>query len=68
MSATSPSPSLFPGYTHVSEFGPDDCYESEEEVVYVTLDLGNVEPTLVPNAAAYRLIVRAHLGAPEIAS
>jgi general transcription factor 3C polypeptide 6 len=57
MSSNLPSTSLFPGYTQVEEFGPDEEYESEEEVVYVTLDLGNVEPTLVPNSSAYRLIV-----------
>ena len=53
---------LFPGYTQVEAFGPDEDYESnngevEEEVEYVTLDLGTVEPTLVPSSSSYRLIV-----------
>jgi general transcription factor 3C polypeptide 6 len=50
---------LFPGYTQVDSFGPDDEYElDQEEVSYVTLDLGSVEPTLVPSSSSYRLIVR----------
>ena len=54
--------SLFPGYKCVEVFGPDEDYESkdgviEEEVEYVTLDLGSVEPTLVPSSSSYRLIV-----------
>jgi hypothetical protein len=49
--------SLCPGYKQVDEFGPDDEYD-EEEVTYVTLDLGNVEPTLIPSSSHYRLIVR----------
>ncbi|KAF8885558.1 hypothetical protein CPB84DRAFT_1685364 [Gymnopilus junonius] len=48
--------SLCPGYKQVDAFGPDDDYEDEEEVVYVTLDMGNVEPTLVPSSTSYRLI------------
>jgi len=53
------SKSLFPGFKHVSSFSPDDSvYESEEEVSYLTLDLGSIEPTLVPNTNEYRLIVR----------
>ncbi|KAI0667383.1 hypothetical protein C8Q78DRAFT_376438 [Trametes maxima] len=51
-----PSPALFPGYKHVEAFGPDEEYESEEEVEYVTLDLGTIEPTLVPSSSSYRLI------------
>ncbi|KAJ7034707.1 hypothetical protein C8F04DRAFT_559513 [Mycena alexandri] len=47
--------SLCPGYKQVQQFGADDEYE-EEEVTYVTLDLGNVEPTLIPNSSHYRLI------------
>ncbi|KAF5313834.1 hypothetical protein D9619_013013 [Psilocybe cf. subviscida] len=46
---------LCPGYKEVEEFGPDEEYE-EEEVFYVTLDMGNVEPTLVPTSSSYRLI------------
>ena len=54
---------LCPGYAHVSSFGPDEDYERDEdeeikeEVSYVTLDLGSVEPTLVPSSSNYRLIV-----------
>lgn len=55
--------SLFPGFSQVEAFGPDETYEHledgeiDEEVVYVTLDLGQVEPTLVPSTSSYRLIV-----------
>jgi hypothetical protein len=56
------------GYTHVEAFSTaDGFYESDEEeqVSYVTLDLGDVEPQLVPSATAYRLIVRPpHLPQP----
>ncbi|KAM6499154.1 hypothetical protein JOM56_004662 [Amanita muscaria] len=52
----STSTSLYPGYTHVEQFGADEDYESEEEVSYVTFDLGNIEPTLVPSSSTYRLI------------
>ncbi|KDQ57938.1 hypothetical protein JAAARDRAFT_193425 [Jaapia argillacea MUCL 33604] len=49
--------SLFPGYKQVDSFGPDEEYElSEEEITYLTLDLGSVEPTLVPSSSSYRLI------------
>jgi len=48
--------SLCPGYKQVESFGPDEDYEDEEEVCYVTLDMGNVEPTLVPSSSSYRLI------------
>ncbi|KAI0045051.1 hypothetical protein FA95DRAFT_1496085 [Auriscalpium vulgare] len=57
-----PHSALVPGYTYVEAFGPDDEYETneegdiEEEVTYVTLDLGSVEPTLVPSSSTYRLI------------
>ncbi|RPD56792.1 hypothetical protein L226DRAFT_574142 [Lentinus tigrinus ALCF2SS1-7] len=52
---------LFPGYKQVEAFGSDEDYEThddqvEEEVEYVTLDLGTVEPTLVPSSSSYRLI------------
>ncbi|KAL4245059.1 hypothetical protein ABKN59_010121 [Abortiporus biennis] len=53
---------LLPGYNQVHRFSNDDNYERnedgdiEEEVVYVTLDLGQVEPTLVPSTSSYRLI------------
>lgn len=50
--------SLCPGYNQVEEFGPDEEYE-EEEVSYVTLDLGGeIEPTLIASSSNYRLIVR----------
>jgi general transcription factor 3C polypeptide 6 len=54
--------SACPGYKHVEAFSNDDGYyeSEEEEVSYVTLDLGDVEPQLVPNASGYRLIVRFH--------
>lgn len=49
--------SLCPGYTQVESFGPDEDYE-DEEVSYVTLDLGaSVEPTLLASSSTYRLIV-----------
>lgn len=59
-----PSDTLIPGYTQVESFTNDEDYVQnedgsvEEEVVYVTLDLGQVEPTLVPSTSSYRLIVR----------
>ena len=49
--------SLCPGYKQVEAFGLEEEYEDEEEVSYVILDLGNVEPTLVPTSSTYRLIV-----------
>ncbi|KAJ3824534.1 hypothetical protein F5878DRAFT_23397 [Lentinula raphanica] len=58
-SATLPSPSsagLCPGYRHVEEFDPDEEYEDEIEEFYVTLDVGSVEPTLIPSSSTYRLI------------
>lgn len=49
---------LVPGYRQVESFGPDEDYlDEEEEVSYVTLDLGLVEPTLLPSTSTYRLIV-----------
>ncbi|KAI0324199.1 hypothetical protein GY45DRAFT_1289295 [Cubamyces sp. BRFM 1775] len=47
---------MFPGYENVEAFGPDEDYETEEEIEYVTLDLGTIEPTLVPSSSTYRLI------------
>ena len=49
--------SLCPGYEQVEEFGPDEEYESEEAISYVTFDLGNIEPTLIPSSSTYRLMV-----------
>ena len=53
---------LVPGAVHVEHFADDHEYEQVdgevvEEVEYITLDLGIIEPTLVPNTPAYRLIV-----------
>jgi len=68
-----PRSSLCPGHKHVSAFSPSlsspkssstDAKAAEEdvgyaeEVEYVALDLGNIEPTLVPSSSTYRLIVR----------
>ncbi|KAJ8469759.1 hypothetical protein ONZ45_g16783 [Pleurotus djamor] len=53
---TSSYQSLVPGFKQVEEFGPDEEYEDEEETTYVTVDLGAVEPTLLPSSAEYRLI------------
>ena len=56
---------LLPGYHQVERFDDDDEYERDEngniieEVEYVTLDIGVVEPTLVPSTTSYRLIVSA---------
>jgi general transcription factor 3C polypeptide 6 len=58
MSAATQKQCLFPGYKQVDSFGPDEEYElEEEEVSYVTLDLGRIEPTLIPSSSTYRLIV-----------
>ncbi|KAF8840476.1 hypothetical protein BDN67DRAFT_645284 [Paxillus ammoniavirescens] len=52
-----PAQTLIPGYKQVESFGPDeDYFDEEEEVSYVTLDLGMVEPTLLPTSSTYRLI------------
>ncbi|KAG2153929.1 hypothetical protein DEU56DRAFT_429188 [Suillus clintonianus] len=50
--ATSP----FTGYCQVDSFGPDEEYLSDDEDFYVTLDLGTVEPTLLPSSSTYRLV------------
>ncbi|EIW74288.1 hypothetical protein CONPUDRAFT_160328 [Coniophora puteana RWD-64-598 SS2] len=47
---------LLPGYRQVTAFDDDDEYESGEEVEYVTLDLGAIEPLLVPSTDQYALI------------
>ncbi len=52
-----PAMSLCPGYHHVTQFGPDDDYEEEEEIFCVTLELGNVEPALIPSCDSYHLVV-----------
>ncbi len=52
-----PAMSLCPSYHQVTQFGPDDDYEEEEEIFYVTLELGNVEPSLVPSCDSYHLVV-----------
>lgn len=54
---------LATGFCHVDAFDTDDNYERDEqgevieEISYVTLDLGAVEPTLVPSSSTYRLMV-----------
>jgi hypothetical protein len=49
---------MLPGFKHVEEFGPDEEYEEEVEISYVTLDLGpNVDKGLLPNTSEYRLAV-----------
>ncbi|EKM51222.1 uncharacterized protein PHACADRAFT_263246 [Phanerochaete carnosa HHB-10118-sp] len=64
MSDSTDASTLYPGYSWVEDFAEDDDeYERDEngdvieEVEYVTVDLGVVEPTLVPSSSAYRLIV-----------
>lgn len=58
---------LASGFRQVDAFDSDDNYECDEqgeiieEVSYVTLDLGAVEPTLVPSSSTYHLIVRGHI-------
>ncbi|KAI0245935.1 hypothetical protein BJV78DRAFT_1085536, partial [Lactifluus subvellereus] len=53
---------LAPGFRQVDAFDSDEDYERDEqgdiieEVSYVTLDLGAVEPSLVPSSSTYRLI------------
>ncbi|PVF97037.1 hypothetical protein CPB86DRAFT_664875, partial [Serendipita vermifera] len=44
------------GYEQVDLFEEDEDEEYEEEVVYVTMDLGQLDPNLLPNATSYRLI------------
>jgi len=57
---------LASGFRQVDAFDSDEYYERDEqgkvveEISYVTLDLGAVEPTLVPSSSTYRLIVRGH--------
>ena len=57
---------LAPGSRQVDAFGPDECYERDEngeaieEISYITLDLGPAEP-IVPSSSTYRLIVRGHM-------
>lgn len=46
----------FIGYRQVDSFGPDEEYSSGDEEFYVTLDLGTVEPTLLPSSSTYRLV------------
>ncbi|PBK83360.1 hypothetical protein ARMGADRAFT_1067833 [Armillaria gallica] len=48
--------SLCPGYHQVAQFRPDDDYEEEEEIFYVTLELGNIEPSLIPSCDSYYLV------------
>jgi hypothetical protein len=55
--STTMDTSPFTGYRQVDSFSPDEDYLSEEEEVYVTLDLGIVEPTLLSSSSTYRLVV-----------
>ena len=49
---------MIPGYKQVEAFGADEEYEKEEEVEYVTLDLGkDVSKELLQDATEYRLVV-----------
>ena len=51
---------LCPGYQHVENFESSVGgfeYEEEEEVMYVTLDLGDLHPTLLPTCTGYRTAV-----------
>ncbi|GJE93566.1 TFIIIC subunit 6 domain-containing protein [Phanerochaete sordida] len=60
--ASTDTATLIPGHRWVDQFGDDDEYERDEsgnvieDVEYVTVDLGVVEPTLVPSSSAYRLL------------
>ncbi|KAK0502452.1 hypothetical protein EDD18DRAFT_1100889 [Armillaria luteobubalina] len=47
---------LCPGYHQVTQFGPDGGYEEEEEITYIALELGNVEPSFIPNCDSYHLV------------
>ena len=52
---------MIPGYKQVEGFGADEEYEKEEEVEYVTLDLGkDVSKELLQDATEYRLVVSTH--------
>ncbi|KAG2148814.1 hypothetical protein DEU56DRAFT_909129 [Suillus clintonianus] len=52
MAASSP----FTGYHQVDSFCLDEEYLSEDDVFYVTLDLGAVEPTLLSSSSTFRLV------------
>ncbi len=56
-----PAMSLCLGYHQVTQFGPGDDYEEEEEIFYVTLELGNVEPSLISSCDSYYLVVSTFL-------
>lgn len=52
--------SPFEGYKQVEAFGPDEEYDEEyTEEIYVTLDLGQIDQTLIPSSSTYRLVVSA---------
>ncbi|KAK0489816.1 hypothetical protein EDD18DRAFT_570376 [Armillaria luteobubalina] len=38
------------------QFGPDGDYEEEEEIICITLELGKVEPSLIPSCDSYHLV------------
>jgi len=47
---------LCPGYRHVENFAEEEAeYEEGEEVFYVTLDMGDLHPTVLPTCSGYRL-------------
>ncbi|KAK0218900.1 hypothetical protein IW262DRAFT_1494898 [Armillaria fumosa] len=49
--------SLYSGYHQVTQFGPNADYKEEEELIlYVTLELENVEPALIPSCDSYHLV------------
>ncbi|KAG8876997.1 hypothetical protein FRC20_000114 [Serendipita sp. 405] len=50
--------SIVEGYDQVPDFDNlEDSEYEEEEVCYVTLDLGPLDPSLLPKATSYQLIV-----------
>lgn len=54
---------LYSGFKLVGQFDDDDQYESDEdgdvdeEISYVTLDLGQIHPTLLPSCSSCRIAV-----------
>ncbi|KAK0477693.1 hypothetical protein IW261DRAFT_1608994 [Armillaria novae-zelandiae] len=47
--------SLCPGYHPVTQFRPDNDYE-EEEIFYITLELSNIELSLIPRCNSCHLV------------
>lgn len=50
-------PCLCPDYTYVESFGPEDENKEEKEVLYMMLDLDNVDSSLISSSQMYRLIL-----------